>query len=269
MEWSLGWSTNGTGDGIASGYTQAKFTEMLEAWFHHDDTEDGIFPAMGSALAVSASGGTASPVTIQAGAAQVKGFFYRNDAAGTKNIPTPAGNTRIDQIVLRADWGSQTVRFERVAGAEGGGTPALTQTDNTTWEIPLATTSTTTGGVVTVADVRNYIQPELYKRQGGAAGEWDTAGTTNYTPAATRMQAGVRAVTIADGTDSVQSTVTYPVAFSAGAVVQITMGVNDATAFDLFQVLNSNTTGFDIKITRAGTSGTDNYDVHWLAIGPK
>jgi hypothetical protein len=160
-EWSLGWTTNGTGDGIAAGYSQAKFTEMLEAWFQGDNTDEGVLQGFGSAFAISASGGSASPVTIQNGAAMVKGFFYRSDAAGTKNIPTPSVLTRVDRIVLRADWGSQTVRFERVAGSEGGGTPALTQTDNTTWEIPLATASITTGGVITLADQRVIVHPNI------------------------------------------------------------------------------------------------------------
>ena len=157
-QWSLGWTTNGTGDGASGGYTQAEFTEWIEALTTQNNVNNGVLKNYGSALAVSASGGSASPVTIENGAALVKGFFYRNDAAGTLAIPTPAAATRIDRIVLQADWAAQTVRAARVAGDEGGGTPALTQTDETTWEIPLATVSTTTGGVATVTDGRVWIR---------------------------------------------------------------------------------------------------------------
>jgi len=134
---------------------------MLEAWWIGDNTEEGILKGHLNNLAVSAVGGTASPVTIATGAAMVKGFFYVNDAAGTKNIPTPAAATRVDRIVLRADYGSQVVRFQRVAGTEGAGTPALTQVANTTWEIPLAAVTVTTGGVVTVTNERAFLNPSI------------------------------------------------------------------------------------------------------------
>jgi len=160
-QWSLGWTTSGTGDGVSGGYTMAKFTEMLEAWWADDLTDEGVFNNYQNELAVSASGGSASPVTIATGAALVKGFHYVNDAAGTKNIPTPAGSTRVDRIVLEADWSAQTVRFARVAGTEGAGAPSLTQTDNTTWQIPLAQVSITTGGVATVTDQRVYLHPNV------------------------------------------------------------------------------------------------------------
>jgi len=146
---------------LAGGYTQARFTEMLEAWWIGDNTTEGILKGHLNNLAVSAVGGTASPVTIATGAAMVKGFFYVNDAAGTKNIPTPAAATRVDRIVLRADYGSQVVRFQRVAGTEGAGTPALTQVANTTWEIPLAAVTVTTGGVVTVTNQRSFLNPSI------------------------------------------------------------------------------------------------------------
>jgi len=189
-QWSLGWTTSGTGDGISGGYTQAKFTEWLEALWLGNTADEGVCYGYGSALAVSASGGTASPVTIQTGAAMVKGFFYRNDAAGTKIIPTPAGSTRIDRIVLRADWGSQVVRFQRVAGTEGAGVPALTQTDETTWEIPLATVSITTGGVATVTDARVYLHPNL---------EVETAMIKNLNVTTTKLAAdAVTSAKIAD-----------------------------------------------------------------------
>lgn len=160
-QWSLGWTTNGTGDGISGGYTQSKFTQMLEAWWTVDPVNQGVLQNYLNELEVTASGGSASPVSIDTGAGMVKGFYYTNETVGTKDIPTPAGSTRVDRIVLRADWGSQVVRFQRVAGTEGLGAPDLTQTDETTWEISLATVSITTGGVATVTDARTYVHPAI------------------------------------------------------------------------------------------------------------
>ena len=156
--WSLGWTTNGTGDGVSGGYTQAKFTDWMEAIILQTTTTQGVLRNYGNELAVTSSGGSASPVSVDEGGAFVKGFFYRNAAAGTMGIPTPAAATRVDRIVLQADWGSQVVRFRRVAGTEGAGTPDLTQTDGTKWEIPLATVSITTGGVATVTDGRIWAR---------------------------------------------------------------------------------------------------------------
>jgi len=159
-EWSLGWTTNGTGDGVAGGYTESQWTfKELFNWVG-DAADEGVFRGSNE-LAVSASGGSASPVSIAAGAGMASGYFYYNSAAGTLNIPTPAGSTRVDRVVLQAHWGSQVVRFRRVAGAEGAGTPALTQSAGSVWEVPLATVSITTGGVATVTDGRVYVHPNI------------------------------------------------------------------------------------------------------------
>jgi len=164
---SILWTTNGTGDGAAGGYTQAEAIRWQRtSWISSAGTAtEGVKKNYLNELQVTASGGSASPVTIDTGAAFVYGFDYVNTAAGTLNIPTPAANTRIDRVVLQADWGSQVVRFRRVAGTEGAGTPALTHTAGTTWEIPLAAVSVTTGGNVTVTDEREYVHPNIEVQQ--------------------------------------------------------------------------------------------------------
>jgi predicted phage gp36 major capsid-like protein len=88
---------------------------------------DGIIAGVGGELAVS---GTASPLTVASGAAFVNGKFYRNTASVSVAVPTPTSATRIDRIVLRADYTAQTVRITRLAGTEGSGSPPpLTQSD--------------------------------------------------------------------------------------------------------------------------------------------
>jgi hypothetical protein len=59
-------------------------------------------------------------------------------------------------VVLRVAWAAQTVRITRIAGTEGAGLPALTQTPGTTYDVPLASASITTGGAITVTDARAY-----------------------------------------------------------------------------------------------------------------
>ena len=155
---SLFWTTNDTGDGAASGYTAAEWFELWRALFAASTGADlgGVAPSYLNSLVVS---GTASPVSVATGAALVYGIPYFNDAALSVAVPTPVTQTRIDRIVLRAVWSTQTVRCVRLAGTEGAGTPpALTQTANDTWEISLATVTITAGGNITVADEREFLQ---------------------------------------------------------------------------------------------------------------
>jgi hypothetical protein len=51
---------------------------------------------------------------------------------------------------------TRTVRITRIAGIEGAGAPAITQTAGTTWDIPLAQVSITTGGAITLTDQRTF-----------------------------------------------------------------------------------------------------------------
>lgn len=94
---------------------------------------------------------------VQTGIGFVQGTWHRSDANVDLVIPTPAVSTRVDRIVLRKSWAGQTVRITRVAGTEGAGTPALTQTFGTTWDVPLYLVSITTGGTITFTDQRESL----------------------------------------------------------------------------------------------------------------
>jgi len=149
------WTTSGTGDGPAGGYTAAQFAEFVRQTLMTDLATEGVLKGIGNELATT---GTSSPVSTATGSGIVYGFYYASDSAVTTAIPTPTTATRIDRIVLRTSWAAQTIRITRIAGTEGAGTPALTQIANTTWDIPLATVSITTGGVITVTDARTFIK---------------------------------------------------------------------------------------------------------------
>lgn len=152
-ETSLLWETNNTGDGVSSGYTDDQIFQLFRC-FCPPTNLGGVAPDILNELAVS---GTATPVAVASGQALVYGIPYFNSASVNVTIPTPAALTRIDRIVLRASWAAQTVRITRIAGSEGGSAPAMTQTGGTTWDIPLAQVSITTGGVITVTDEREFL----------------------------------------------------------------------------------------------------------------
>ena len=156
-ESSIFWATTGTGDGGAGGYSAAQLFDLFRGLFTGGSANaGGVAPDYLNKLAVS---GTSSPVSVATGVAVVYGIPYFNTAATTIAIPTPSTATRIDRIVLRASWSAQTVRITRIAGTEGAGSaPAMTQSAGTTWDIPLANVSITTGGVITVTDAREFLQ---------------------------------------------------------------------------------------------------------------
>ena len=156
---SILWTTNGTGDGEVTGYTQSELIRWMRQSFINDPTNEGVCKNWQNELEVA---GVATPITVDTGAAYVYGFPYWNlIAAVNVAVPSPTVNTRIDYIVLRASWAAQTIRVTRIAGVEGGGAPALVQTDGVTWDMPLATISTTIAGVITVTDAREFLHPNI------------------------------------------------------------------------------------------------------------
>ena len=151
------WSTTGTGDGTGSGYTADNMFEVFRALFTGAAGADlsAVTPDYLNKLAVS---GSSSPLSVATGAALIYGIPYFNSASVSVTVPTPTSATRIDRIVLRASWSAQTVRVTRIAGVEGGGAPALTQSGGVTWDMPLALVQITTGGVITITDERKFLQ---------------------------------------------------------------------------------------------------------------
>lgn len=150
-ETSLPWSGTTTGD--AGPYSDDTWSDMYRKLFMPDRTLQGVIDNYANELEVT---GATSPLSINTGAALVDGKFYENDSSGSVVVPSPAVSTRIDRIVLRKSWSAQTVRITRIEGVEGGGVPALTQNDGTTWDIPLYQASITTGGVITLTDERYF-----------------------------------------------------------------------------------------------------------------
>jgi hypothetical protein len=188
-QYSWPWQGQAPGDGADAGpYTAAQWWQRIVAFLQVGGM---VYPSAGSPiktetardnLGVAPNIGNEMEVTnpanqdvqIDTGAAIVEGEAYYNTAAVTLTLPLPSGDTRVDYIVIRKNYTAveydpandagdeevpaYTARITRIVGTEGAGTPALTQsTDRTTyWDIPLATVSITTGGAVTVTDMREW-----------------------------------------------------------------------------------------------------------------
>jgi len=146
--------------------------------------------------------------------------------------------------------------------------------------VQLATFTTGAANITNLTDARNYCEfatdipddsvddtkvgdrvPQFYRRQGGSASAWATPGSTTYTPAAVRMQAGAIALTAI--TNPV--TVTFPVAFSNTPLPFVSVLDNG------FPDVILNTTAVSATQMTISAQTDINMDTIcvWLAIGPE
>ncbi len=153
-EQSFLWSAPaGAGDG-ASSFTRtdwSSISKVLAACF----APEGV-AAMLNTLTGSVTG--ANTVQINTGGAVVDGKPYYNSSAVSVNIPSAAGggNTRIDRVVLRADWTAQTVRVTRIAGIDAASptAPLYATSTGAVYDVPLYQALVNTSGTVTLTDER-------------------------------------------------------------------------------------------------------------------
>jgi hypothetical protein len=210
-------------------------------------------------------------------------------------ITAPGAGSNYYRVVMQTDWATQETRLV-VLDVDTGSPPAVTQTWGTTWEVSLATIQITSAGVVTVTDTRRYI-PEIqtgnladdsvddskagnriaqfYRRQGSNATNWASPGTVTYTPTAVRMQGGVRELTIVNGNNSDNVSVTFPTSFSGTPIIIVTAktftggsGPQTVTPYT-FAITSSGFTLYVETNDAANVSENKTGHVHWLAIGPE
>jgi len=169
-------AADGIGFRLANSDYESPFVDRGMRMLYNGDEDRGVLTNWLNELAVT---GVATPVAVDTGGAVVYGMPYENTAAVNVAVPAPTNDTRQDYIVLRRNWADQEIRITRIAGVEGGSIPAITQSPAPAgtgiYDVPLATLSTTTGGVITVTDAREYC---LF---GGEPGDdsMDTAQLTN------------------------------------------------------------------------------------------
>jgi hypothetical protein len=141
------WDGTTVGDATVAPYDAGtEFSEVMTAvaGLASDPNKGGLLSTISVSMLV------AGTLRIGPFEALVYGAWYQNDANTDFVIATPASATRIDTVVLRKSWAAQTVRMLVITGTEGGSAPSLVQTPGVTWDVPIATVSTTTGGVSTI-----------------------------------------------------------------------------------------------------------------------
>lgn len=269
-ERGMPFDSTGVGDGPSAGYTETQTLEFFRDLFTGDlYATVGVFPGVASELAVS---GSSSPVSVAAGIAMVYGFYYQNTSTATVAVTSPSTGTTGLRVNLRADWAAQTVRAVVVKNTDGtSAAPALVQTALTTWDIPLATGTITTGGSISLTDARSFIRMPtalVYRRQGGSATDWSVAGTTNYTPGETIVQLGIQSVNYSGGTGT--AVVTFGTAFSQVPHPQLTT-YNAASStkrkiLSTVEAVTTTTLTIRIYLTDEST-GSSSVDVFWRCEG--
>lgn len=305
-EKSLFWYTNGftgdTGDGAAP-YTQEEFRLFNHAWAAHNQANAGVFPNVLNSLGVS---GIASPLAMGTGRAIVYGFPYWNDASLNLAVTTPSVGDTGGRVVLRAVWSSQTVRAVVVLNTDGNNAiPALTQTDGTLWEIPLATFVIDTSGniwtdsgksVAGVTDARVFIGPWVdtvtievagvpgYIRvpAGGidtnelAADSVDDTKAGNRVPQFYRRQGGSVSDWSAAGTTTYTPTAVRQqagaITWSGSSASSGTQSVTFPAAFSeaplVFVTLRGTPASGSVELIAGVTNiSTTGFDIKWLDVG--
>lgn len=150
------WTTNGTGDGTATGYTATDWETIFRYCFNGgNESAGGVLVGIGNELAIS---GSTSPLSLASGAAIVYGHLYINDAPLSLAVTKPLVGTTGGRVVLRVNWAAQTVRAFVVRNTDGiAAIPALTQSAGSTWEISLLSFTINTGGAITYTEGQEKI----------------------------------------------------------------------------------------------------------------
>lgn len=156
------WNTGGSTGDQQTAYTESHWSTAAKILAGCAGFE-GVAPNFRNALAGTVTG--ANTVSINTGGAVVDGKWFHNDSALSVNIPSAvgSGNTRIDRIVLRADWSGYDVSIYRIAGTDAANpsAPALTQTSGTTYDVTLYQALVDTTGNVTLTDERILALPAV------------------------------------------------------------------------------------------------------------
>ena len=154
METSFYWEGLVAGDATLAPYSPDRYHALWQIMFTRGDNEGIINGYLNSLEVLGITGG----IKVLSGAALVDGLFYENDDSKSVEMAEPVADPRIDLIVIRKDWGTQTTRIAIIEGVENAAptAPTATQTVGAIWEIPLAQALITTSGTITITDVREF-----------------------------------------------------------------------------------------------------------------
>ncbi len=203
------------------------------------------------------------------------------------------------------DASPQTVRLWRIEGIDAGAptVPDLVQTAGSTYDLPLWQATVNTAGTITAKTDERYYSScglssgcvaggimigasgelvvandavddtkvgnrvlQLYRRQGGNTTDWDSAGTTDYTPTSVRAQLGQFTISIGSPEDKGSSAIAFQTAFSNPPLVFAT--VRSVSVGEMAMAYGYSTDGASciIGASKSGTA-TAAITINWLAIG--
>lgn len=121
-------------------------------------------PGILNELAVTSAGD--NNITVNTGRALADNTVYNNSASLSKTTNSPVVGTTGRRCTLQKDWGSRTVRVGISSSPDGvAALPALVQIDGVGWEIPLASFTITTGGVIGALTDERYLVPPFNRRK--------------------------------------------------------------------------------------------------------
>lgn len=126
--------------GWSGPYSYTEYSDVVRRIMEADDNQGFVVTGYNNNLEVTESSPAAMTVDLDTGAANIRGMLYENTASNTLTINANAsGNPRIDRVVLRITFASQTIRAVVLEGtpAAAPSLPTLTQ-NSTTYEISLA-----------------------------------------------------------------------------------------------------------------------------------
>jgi len=182
-------AADGIGWRLANTDYESPFVDRALRMILNGTGNRGVLKGWANELAVA---GVATPVTVDTGGAVVYGMPYENTVSVNVAVTTPTTDVRQDYVVLRRDWDAQTIRITLIQGVEGGDVPALTQSPapdgSGIYDIPLATLSTTTGGVITVTDAREWCTFGTVPQDDSLATAHFTNESADLTSRATRAK---------------------------------------------------------------------------------
>ena len=167
-ERSLYWN-DGTGDG--GPYSQDQLRMFANVLGLASGADIGVIPSQLNMLVPSSNGD--NKIGADTGYAIVDGTLYENDAAKELTVASPSSATTGVRLSLRKVWADREIRLTATKNTDGNAAiPSLTQSDGTTWDIPIATFTITTGGVIAdLTDVREFTREATINIGFGVTGE--------------------------------------------------------------------------------------------------
>ncbi len=152
-ETSMYWADS-TGDG--GPYSQDQLRLFANVLGLANAANIGIIPSQLNLLAPTSAGD--NNMTINTGYAIADGTLYYNSASKAINVPA-SGSLTGGRLSLVKDWTDQEVRAEIKKNSDGNAAiPSLTQSDGSTWEIPIATFQINVNTISAVTDVREFTR---------------------------------------------------------------------------------------------------------------